>query len=199
MTGFCALTILPGCLGQSSQLSVLPSMSPHTDGSSPSHLLPNLTDPTTRGTQQHISTLNEHPPSYSERSTLSQPIPLPVYKVSSRRPSSGYSRDRSSSESPEGESADLTQYMSSDEIHVAALEGVRASELKRLAVQFGIDYKDHGGRTPLMYAVLGNQPKMCEALIKMRASIDVKDSTALTPLLWATYLARAEVMKVLLK
>ena len=93
----------------------------------------------------------------------------------------------------------LSQYMSSDEIHVAAMEGVRGSEMKRLAIQFGVDYRDHGGRTPLMYAVLGNQPKMCEVLIKLRASIDVKDSSALTPLLWATYLARAEVMRVLLK
>ena len=28
--------------------------------------------------------------------------------------------------------------------------------------QCGVDYMDYGGRTPLMYAVLGNQPRMCE-------------------------------------
>ena len=28
--------------------------------------------------------------------------------------------------------------------------------------QYGVEYRDAGGRTPLMYAVLGNQPKMCE-------------------------------------
>lgn len=28
--------------------------------------------------------------------------------------------------------------------------------------QYGVEYRDQGGRTPLMYAVLGNQPKMCE-------------------------------------
>ena len=94
---------------------------------------------------------------------------------------------------------DLSQYMSNDEIHVAAMEGVRGSEMKRLAIQFGVDHRDRGGRTPLMYAVLGNQPKMCEVLIKLKASIDVRDLSALTPLLWATYLARAEVMRVLLK
>ena len=82
---------------------------------------------------------------------------------------------------------------------MAAMEGVKASEMKRLAVQYGIDYKDIGGRTPLMYAVLGNQPKMCEVLVKLRASLNVKDSSGLTPLLWAAFYAKPEVLRVLLK
>ena len=71
--------------------------------------------------------------------------------------------------------------------------------MKRLAIQYGVDSRDQGGRTPLMYAVLGNQPKVCEQLIKLRANIDIKDLSGQTPLLWATFLARAELVRVLLK
>ncbi len=73
------------------------------------------------------------------------------------------------------------------------------SEMKRLVMQYGVDYKDQGGRTPLMYAVLGNQPKLCEQLIKLRASLNMKDMCGLTALLWATFLARPQVIRVLLK
>ncbi len=93
----------------------------------------------------------------------------------------------------------LSQTMSNAEIHLAAMEGVRVSEMKRLVMQYGVDYKDQGGRTPLMYAVLGNQPKLCEQLIKQRASLNMKDMCGLTALLWATFLARPEVIRVLLK
>lgn len=48
-------------------------------------------------------------------------------------------------------------------------------------MRFGVDYRDHGGRTPLMYAVLGNQPKMCEVLLGMGAAVNTKDSSNLTP------------------
>ncbi len=65
--------------------------------------------------------------------------------------------------------------------------------------EFGVDYTDHGGRTPLMYAVLGNQPKMCEALLTLGAAVNAKDSSGLTPLLWATYQARAQVIRTLLR
>ena len=29
-------------------------------------------------------------------------------------------------------------------------------------MKYGVDYQDQYYRTPLMYAVLGNQPRMCE-------------------------------------
>ena len=29
-------------------------------------------------------------------------------------------------------------------------------------MKYGIDYKDEGGHTALMYSVLGNQTKICE-------------------------------------
>ena len=49
-----------------------------------------------------------------------------------------------------------------------------------------------------MYAVLGNQPKMCEVLLGLGAGVNTKDSSSLTPLLWATYQAKPHCMKVLL-
>ena len=52
-----------------------------------------------------------------------------------------------------------------------------------LALQHGVDYRDAGGRTPLMYAVQGNQPKMCEVLLKLKANVNAKDLAGLTPLL----------------
>lgn len=91
------------------------------------------------------------------------------------------------------------QNLSDEPIHLAAMEGVSASQMKTLALKHGVDFRDVGGRTALMYAVLGNQPKMCEVLIKLKATIDAKDLAGLTALLWATYQARPEVMRVLLK
>ena len=89
--------------------------------------------------------------------------------------------------------------LSDEQIHLAALEGISASQMKNLALQCGVDYRDSGGRTPLMYAVLGNQPKMCEVLLKLKASINARDLTGHTPLLWATYQSKPDVMRVLLK
>lgn len=78
------------------------------------------------------------------------------------------------------------------------MEGA-SSQIKTLALRCGVDYRDSGGRTPLMYAVLGNQPKMCELLVKLKAEINAKDLAGLTPLLWATYQAKADIIRVLLK
>lgn len=72
-----------------------------------------------------------------------------------------------------------------------------------------------------MYAVLGNQPKMCEVrhgdhetagtreyamcmytlqvLLQAEADVNIRDSSGYTPLLWAAFQAKSEVMKVLLK
>ncbi len=92
-----------------------------------------------------------------------------------------------------------SQDISTNPIHLAAMEGVSSSQMKDWALQFGVDYRDAGGRTPLMYAVLGNQPRMCDALVKLKASINAKDLAGLTPLLWATYQGKAEIIRVLLK
>ena len=62
-----------------------------------------------------------------------------------------------------------------------------------------MDYRDLGGRTPLMYAVLGNQPKICEVLLGLGAAVNARDTSGLTPLLWATYHAESQVIRVLLR
>ena len=136
----------------------------------------------------------------------------------------------------QGNVMEMSNYISSEEIHVAAMEGIKASSMKKLvwisfmvyvimfihimqAVRFGVDYKDHAGRTPLMYAVLGNQPKMCEVcnemfimryqcfmmhhymqvLLNIGANVNAVDYQGLTPLLWSAYQAKPQVMKVLLR
>ena len=93
----------------------------------------------------------------------------------------------------------------------------------------GVDHPDHSNRTPLMYAILGNQPKMCEVMLifgvciiftigvrqcmhlssalphKMQvllqcdADVNIRDCSGYTPLLWAAFQAKSEVMRVLLK
>lgn len=88
--------------------------------------------------------------------------------------------------------------VSNHPIHQAVMEGA-SSQIKTLALRCGVDYRDIGGRTPLMYAVLGNQPKICELLVKLKADINDKDLAGLTPLLWATYQAKADIIRVLLK
>ncbi len=85
------------------------------------------------------------------------------------------------------------------EIHMAALKGTTAIKMEELVLQYGVNFRDHGGRTPLMYAVLGNQSKMCSTLLKLHASVNAKDGAGLTALLWATYQAKTNVLRVLLK
>lgn len=98
-----------------------------------------------------------------------------------------------------GGSGASSQDVSTDQIHLASMEGVSSSQIKSLALQFGVDYRDNGGRTPLMYAVLGNQPKMCETLLKLKANVNARDLSGLTPLLWATYQAKPNPLRILLK
>lgn len=89
--------------------------------------------------------------------------------------------------------------LSQEEIHLSAMEGTSMTQIKTLALQYGVDYKDAGGRTPLMYSVLGNQPKMCETLIKLKATVNIVDQSGVTPLLWATFHARPDIIRLLLK
>ena len=85
------------------------------------------------------------------------------------------------------------------QIHQAAMEGTSRLKMESLVHHYGVNCQDIGGRTPLMYAVLGNQPKMCTTLLKLNANRDSKDLTGLTPLLWAAYQAKPEIMSILLK
>ena len=112
----------------------------------------------------------------------------------------GFSRDEGVAVNAEQRQVRLNcPELSNIPIHMAAMEGVAIAQMKALVREFGVDFSDDGGRTPLMYAVIGNQPKMCELLIKMKASVSCRDMTGLTALLWATYKAHADIIKVLLK
>ena len=134
----------------------------------------------------------ENPPAYQEMSSVQSLLSSghPNYNMVERRESERFIGHTH---------PDLTQYMSNEEIHVAAMEGVSNSQMKSLAIQYGVDFHDHGGRTPLMYSILGNQPKMCATLIKLKAAINAQDSSGMSPLLWATYLAKPDIIKVLLR
>lgn len=72
-------------------------------------------------------------------------------------------------------------------------------QMKVLVEQCGVDLRDGGGRTPLMYAVLGNQPRMCEVLLKLKADVNAIDSAGMSSMLWAAYQSKPEVVRVLLK
>ncbi len=89
---------------------------------------------------------------------------------------------------------------SSDLIHMAALRGeVNVSQMKRLVSTYGVNCRDFGRRPPLLYAVLGDQPQMCEILLKLRATVNTFDIGGITPLLWATYQSKPAIVAILLK
>eukprot|EP00042_Codosiga_hollandica_P037927 m.303846 g.303846 ORF g.303846 m.303846 type:complete len:1167 (+) comp55258_c0_seq2:30-3530(+) len=69
-------------------------------------------------------------------------------------------------------------------------------EMVRLA---GVDCVDAAGRTPLMYAIIGEQIKMVEWLLKLNAGVNVVDNTGQTPLLWVAAKGNDKLMKTLLK
>ena len=161
------------------QLQVLPPIS--IPGESRVDILPPL-----RTTPLQIP--HEDPPMYRETPAL------PVYDTAHER-----GREAAALRTEPYLPPDFTQYMSNEEIHVAAMEGVSNSQIKSLAIQYGVDFRDHGGRTPLMYTVIGNQPKMCTTLIKLKAAVNAQDSSGMSPLLWATYLAKPDIIKILLR
>ena len=173
-----------GGIADHPQLPVLPPIP--SLGGNRSDVLPPITTPP----PSQIPLPAENPPTYRE-TTGNQSLPsacLPNYATVG-------SRGREDTFYP----PDLTQYMSNEEIHIAASEGVSSSQMKSLALQYGVDFRDHGGRTPLMYTIIGNQPKMCSMLIKLKASVNALDSSGMTPLLWATYLAKPDIIKTLLR
>ena len=173
-----------GEIGGPSQLSVLPPISP---GGNRSGILPPIrtalppiapnNPPAYRETSNTLSLSSTGPPNYSS------------LEMRWREPTS-----RGEPFNP----PDLSQYISNEEIHVAAMEGVSSSQMKSLAIQYGVDFRDHGGRTPLMYTIIGNQPKLCATLVKLKAAVNAQDSTGMSPLLWATFKAKPDIIKILL-
>ena len=100
---------------------------------------------------------------------------------------------------PSDTSSDGSHNLSTNPIHQSAMEGVGSMQMKTLVEECGVDLRDTGGRTPLMYAVLGNQPRMCEVLLKLKADINAIDYSGMSSLLWATYQSKPEVVRILLK
>lgn len=177
-----------GETGGTTQLSVLPPISPTSSGRNRSGVLPPI-----RTAPPQIAP--ENPPAYREMGNTTSLLPTgpPNYSAIERR-----GRELPSRGEPFNPS-DLSQYISNEEIHVAAMEGVSNSQMKNLALQYGVDFRDHGGRTPLMYTIIGNQPKLCSTLIKLKAAVNAQDSTGMSPLLWATFKAKPDIMKILLR
>ena len=174
--------------GGTAQLSVLPPISSASSGGNRSGPLPPV-----RTAPPQIAP--ENPPAYREvgNNTSLLPTGPPNYSTVERR-----GRELPSRGEPFNP-PDLSQYISNEEIHVAAMEGVSNSQMKSLALQYGVDFRDHGGRTPLMYTIIGNQPKLCSTLIKLKAAVNAQDSTGMSPLLWATFKAKPDIMKILLR
>ena len=170
------------------QLSVLPPISPSPSWGSRSGALPPI----------RTAPPQLEPPAYREMGNTSSSLPTgpPSYSTVERR---GPGRESTSSRGEPFNPPDLSQYISNEEIHVAAMEGVSNSQMKSLALQYGVDFRDHGGRTPLMYTIIGNQPKLCSALIKLKAAVNAQDSSGMSPLLWATFKAKPDIMKILLR
>lgn len=179
-----------GVAGHHLNRPVLPSISPSPGDNNALAVLPPITSSPTQ-------IPSENPPAYRETSSshslTSSGLPPNYDMVESRRESAVLHRQESF------HPPDLTQYMSDEEIHMAAMEGVSSSQLKSLALQYGVDFRDHGGRTPLMYTIIGNQPKMCSLLIKLKAAVNAQDSSGMSPLLWATYLVKPDIIKILLR
>lgn len=174
--------------GGTAQLSVLPPISPSSSGGNSSGPLPPI-----RIAPPQIAP--ENPPAYREVGNATSLLPTgpPNYSMVERT-----GRELPSRGEPFNP-PDLSQYISNEEIHVAAMEGVSNSQMKSLALQYGVDFRDHGGRTPLMYTIIGNQPKLCSALVKLKAAVNAQDSTGMSPLLWATFKAKPDIMKILLR
>lgn len=138
------------------------------------------------------------PPSYQEvdishvqrpqtsRPTVNNTTTPPNYYSGNSRPS-GISNEENA------------HNLSTNPIHLSSMEGVGSMQMKILVEQCGVDLRDAGGRTPLMYAVLGNQPRMCEVLLKLKADVNAIDLAGMSSLLWAAYQSKPEVVRVLLK
>lgn len=71
--------------------------------------------------------------------------------------------------------------------------------MKTFLQTFPVDCPDHLGRTPLMYASIGNRVKAVEMLLRQGAAAAAKDGNGRTALLWAAYYGHFEVVRVLVK
>lgn len=100
----------------------------------------------------------------------------------------------------QGAGGSLEEYAdaSSSPIHVAAARGEIAA-IRALLSELDVDEVDGSGRTPLMYAVIGNRVKACKFLVKCKAAVNARDVNGNTPLMWAACRGCSEAMKEILK
>ncbi|KAI3643565.1 hypothetical protein MP228_013120 [Amoeboaphelidium protococcarum] len=83
-------------------------------------------------------------------------------------------------------------------LHIAAGTG-NMEMLKRCLNVFRINLPDKEGRTPLIYAVIGNHQQVVEYLIKRDANCNLCDYEGRSPVHWATYYGRFEILRLLLQ
>lgn len=83
-------------------------------------------------------------------------------------------------------------------LHIAAGTG-NMEMLKRCLNLFRINLPDKEGRTPLIYAVIGNHQQVVEYLIKRDANCNLCDYEGRSPVHWATYYGRFEILRLLLQ
>eukprot|EP00051_Salpingoeca_urceolata_P012967 m.161919 g.161919 ORF g.161919 m.161919 type:complete len:1480 (-) comp17657_c0_seq4:152-4591(-) len=72
-------------------------------------------------------------------------------------------------------------------LFAAIMNKAKPSEVKKLVNEYGVDHADHCQRSALSYAVIADNAKLCEVLIKCGASINKADEHGYTPLLWAAF------------
>ncbi|CAI8052884.1 Putative ankyrin repeat protein MM_0045, partial [Geodia barretti] len=85
------------------------------------------------------------------------------------------------------------------ELHISCLYGERSKVRAFLMDKGVVNSTDAQGKTPLMYAVIGKQPKCCVMLLRSGAEVDLKDQSGMTAILLAAKYEYEDVIKVLLK
>jgi ankyrin repeat protein len=71
--------------------------------------------------------------------------------------------------------------------------------MKTFLQTFPVDCPDRLGRTPLMYASIGNRGKALEFLLRQGAIATTQDANGRTALLWAAYYGHAEIVRTLIR
>ena len=103
------------------------------------------------------------------------------------------------SNSPFEPSGPVSRTASFSMLHAAAITGNTDGLAKLASGNFcDIDLRDKFGRTPLMYAVLGNFPECVEILIKNKSDATLVDSSCRNALHWAVHHGYLGCVKILL-
>eukprot|EP00047_Mylnosiga_fluctuans_P022700 m.124605 g.124605 ORF g.124605 m.124605 type:complete len:1235 (-) comp9354_c0_seq1:147-3851(-) len=108
---------------------------------------------------------------------------------------------RYASPTPNGEMEDtgaLEEEYGATLLHSASGQGDR-NAMKTFLQTFPVDCPDRLGRTPLMYASIGNRVKAVEMLLRQGAVAGMQDSNGRTSLLWAAYYGHFDILRALVK